>query len=125
LKYLGAYRGCNNLNQDLQKSDIVEDAIHFMRENVRKRITLKEIALYVGFSPSHFSSLFQRSTGSSPLNYFIHLKIQEACHQLDFSDMKINQISIMFGYEDSLYFSRIFSKIMGFSPSDYRKKKKG
>ncbi|WP_310558525.1 AraC family transcriptional regulator [Flavobacterium sp.] len=125
LKYLGTYRACNNQNQNTLQRDIIEEAIHFMRENVRKRITLKEIAQYVAYSPSHFSGLFQRNTGSSPLNYFIHLKIQEACHQLDFSDMKINQISMLVGFEDPLYFSRMFSKIMGSSPSAYRKKKKG
>lgn len=125
LKYLGAYRACNNLNQNLQLRDVAEEAIHYMRENVRKRITLKEIADYVGFSASHFSVLFHRKTGYSPLNYLIHLKIQEACHLIDFSDMKINQISLLVGFEDPLYFSRIFTKTMGTPPSNYRKKKKG
>lgn len=125
LKYLSAYRACNNVNQGLQQRDVAEEAIHYMRENVRKRITLKEIADYVGFSSSHFSLLFQRKTGYSPLNYLIHLKIQEACHQLDFTDMKINQISMLVGFDDPFYFSRIFTKTMGNSPSDYRKKKKG
>jgi AraC family transcriptional regulator, arabinose operon regulatory protein len=125
LKYLSTYRACNNLQQNLQQRDVVEEAIHYMRENVRKRITLKEIADYVGFSSSHFSVLFQRKTGYSPLNYLIHLKIQEACHLLDFSDMKINQISMLIGFDDPFYFSRIFTKTMGNSPSEYRKKKKG
>ncbi len=125
LKYMSAYRATTISHQDFQKRDIVEEAIHFMRENVRKRITLNEIADYIGFSPSYFSSLFQRKTGYSPLNYHIHLKIQEACHSLDFSDMKINQISMLVGFEDPFYFSRIFTKTMGISPSAYRKKKKG
>lgn len=125
LKYLSAYRANNDVNQAPQQRDVAEEAIHYMRENVRKRITLKEIANYVGFSSSHFSLLFQRKTGYSPLNYLIHLKIQEACHQLDFSDMKINQISMLIGFEDPFYFSRIFTKTMGISPSEYRKKKKG
>ncbi len=125
LKYLGAYRACNSPNQNLQLRDVAEEAIHYMRENVRKKITLKEIADYVGFSASHFSVLFHRKTGYSPLNYLIHLKIQEACHLIDFSDMKINQISLLVGFEDPLYFSRIFTKTMGSPPSDYRKKKKG
>lgn len=125
LKYLSTYRVCNNLNQQFQQRDVADEAIHYMRENVRKRLTIKEISDYVGFSPSHFSTLFQSRTGYSPLNYFIHLKIQEACHHLDFTDMKINQISMLVGFEDPLYFSRLFTKTMGNSPSDYRKKKKG
>jgi AraC family transcriptional regulator of arabinose operon len=124
LKYLSTYRACNNPHQHLQR-DLSDEAIHFMRENIRKRLTLKEIADYVGFSPSHFSAVFQNKTGYSPLSYFIHLKMQEACHHLDFSDMKINQISMLVGFDDQLYFSRIFTKTMDMSPSEYRKKKKG
>ena len=125
LKYLSTYRACNNSSQQLQQRDVADEAIHFMRENVRKRLTLKEIADYVGISQSYFSTLFQSKTGYSPLNYFIHLKIQEACHHLDFTDMKINQISLLVGFEDPFYFSRLFTKTMGNSPREYREKKKG
>ncbi|MCX6309352.1 MAG: AraC family transcriptional regulator [Bacteroidia bacterium] len=124
LKYLSTFRASESLNHPSWKRDVAEDAIHFMRENIRKRISLKELADYVGYSPSHFSSLFQQKTGYSPLNYFNHLKIQEACHFLDFSEMKVNQISMLIGIEDPMYFSRFFTKTMGYSPSDYRKKKK-
>lgn len=123
LKFLGAYRESIFSNQ--QKRDVADEAIHFMRENIHRRLTLKEIADYSGFSASHFSSLFQKKTGYSPLNYLSQLKIQQACHYLDFSDMKITQISAKIGFEDSLYFSRIFTKTMGLSPSEYRKNKKG
>lgn len=125
IKYLSSYRTSSNLNQQNQRRDVADEAIHFMRENVRKRLTLKEIAEYVEISPSHFSTLFHNKTGYSPLNYFIHLKIQEACHHLDFSDMKINQISMLVGFDDPFYFSRLFTKTMGISPSEYRAKKKG
>jgi len=125
LKYLSTFRAGNHAEQPSQQRDAADEAIHFMRENVRKRLYLKDIADYVGYSTSHFSSLFMQKTGYSPLNYFIHLKIQEACHFLDFSEMKVNQISMLIGFEDPFYFSRVFTKTMGDSPSDYRRKKKG
>jgi AraC family transcriptional regulator, arabinose operon regulatory protein len=125
LKYLSAYRAGNNVDQASPQRDVADEAIHFMRENIRKRLHLKDIAAFVGYSVSHFSALFLQKTGYSPLNYFIHLKIQEACHFLDFSELKMNQISMLIGFEDPFYFSRIFTKTMGESPSDYRKKKKG
>lgn len=123
LKFLGAYR--ESLYSTHQQRDLTDEAIHFMRENIHKRVTLKEIADFVGFSSSHFSALFQTKTGYSPLNYFTQLKIQQACHLLDFTDMKVNQVSVMIGYEDPFYFSRIFTKIMGHSPTEYRSKMKG
>jgi AraC family transcriptional regulator, arabinose operon regulatory protein len=123
LKYLSAYRACTTCNY--QERDIAEEAIHFMRENIHKRLTLKEISNYTGLSVSHFSSIFQKKTGYSALNYLSQLKIQEACHHLDFSNMKINQISMIIGFDDPFYFSRLFTKTMGVSPSEYRSRKKG
>jgi len=125
LKYLTTYRAVNQTGKPQQVREVADEAIHFMRENVRKRLTLKDIAAYVELSPSHFSTLFQSKTGYSPLNYFNHLKIQEACHHLDFSEMKINQISMLVGFDDPFYFSRLFTKTMGTSPSEYRERKKG
>lgn len=122
-KFLGEYRESLSASQNL--GDITSQAIHYMRENIHKSLTLKEISGFVGFSVSHFSSTFQKKTGFSPLNYFTQLKIQEACHFLDFSDMKINQIALKLGFDDPFYFSRTFTKTMGISPSDYRRKKKG
>ncbi|MBV4004894.1 helix-turn-helix transcriptional regulator, partial [Bacteroides thetaiotaomicron] len=57
--------------------------------------------------------------------YFNLLKMQQACLLLDTTDMKINQICYKIGIEDTYYFSRLFSKIMGMSPREYRKSKKG
>lgn len=50
--------------------------------------------------------------------------MQQACLLLDTTDMKINQICYKIGIEDTYYFSRLFSKIMGMSPREYRKSKK-
>lgn len=123
LKFLNAFR--TSLSDSQTPYDKVDEAIHFMRENVHKQLKLKEIAFYVGLSVSHFSLLFRKKTGIAPLNYFNQLRLQTACHYLDFSDMQVNQIAGITGFDDPLYFSRIFSKIMGCSPKEYRKRKKG
>lgn len=123
LHYVQQYRGA--VKQENDEGDLVAAAIHYMKENVEKKLTLKQIAGHIGYSSSHFSALFHARTGYSPLNYFNQLKIQQACRLLDFSNMKINQICYKTGIDDCYYFSRLFTKIMGMSPREYKKQKKG
>jgi AraC-like DNA-binding protein len=96
-----------------------------MKENIEKKLTLHDLSNFSAYSNSHLTTLFKDRTGYSPIDYFISLKIQKACQYLDHSTMKITQISPKVGMEDPLYFSRIFQKKMGMSPSEYRKKEKG
>lgn len=122
LRYWQQYR---NANRDEQTPDTVTVAIHYMKENLEKKLSLSDVALHTGYSSSHFSVLFHKRTGYTPLHYFNQLKIQQACHLLDFTEMKINQICYKIGIEDTYYFSRLFSKVMGMSPQAYKKLKKG
>lgn len=123
LKFLSAFRASQSSKDN--QSDILDDAVHFMRENLHKKLSVADIANYVGYSASHFTTLFHQKTGMAPVHYLTQLRIQQACHHLDFSPMKINQICALTGFDDPYYFSRIFHKTMGCSPSDYRKKVKG
>jgi AraC-like DNA-binding protein len=124
LHYLRQYRdaGKNDLGQ---QHDIVTVSIHYMKENLERRMSLDELAAHTGYSTSYFSNLFNKRTGYAPLTYFNQLKIRQACWLLDFTDMKINQICHKIGIEDTYYFSRLFSKTMGMSPSEYKRMKKG
>lgn len=124
LRYVQQFRNAAN-NTQAEEGNISKLAIHYMKENIEKHLDLQEIADQIGYSASHFSMLFKKQTGHSPLTYFNLLKIQQACQMLDTTDMKINQICYKIGIEDTYYFSRLFSKIMGMSPREYRKSKKG
>jgi len=123
MKFLGEYR--DSIELTTKKNDVIDDVIHFMHENIEHKLTLADIAIQAGLSTSHLSLLFHKKTYYSPLQYLNHLRIQKACQLLDFTDMKINQISPKVGFEDALYFTRIFKKNMGLSPSEYRDQKKG
>ncbi len=123
MKFIGEYRDSNAAGHE--RKDVVEEVIHYMCENISRKLSLEDLAKTVKLSASYFSNLFYHKTGYSPLRYLTHLRMQEACHYLDFTDMKINQISPLVGYEDPLYFSRLFTKTMRISPSEYRAQKKG
>lgn len=121
--YLASMRYLEQFRQAVKKEDtgnVVDAAIHYMRENIENRISIQDVIKYIGYSASRFATLFKQQTGKTPLNYFNQLKIQRSCSLLKNTDMKINQICYKIGIDDSLYFSRLFSKMMGMSPRDYR-----
>lgn len=107
------------------KGNIIQEAICFMQKNINKKLSLEEIAESVRYSPSHFGQLFLKKTGHTPLNYFTHMKIQKACQLLDFSDMKIKEIADKLSFYDQYHFTKVFIKILGESPSSYKKRNKG
>jgi len=86
-------------------------------------LTLKEIAEGVNLSGSHFSFIFRKKTGFSPIEYFNHLKVQKASQFLLFTDLRIKEIADKLGIKDPYYFTRMFTKLMGVSPATYRTKR--
>jgi transcriptional regulator GlxA family with amidase domain len=101
----------------------VDIAIEMMQNKIHETLSLEEIAQKVNLSASHFSNVFKKQTGFSPIEYFIHLKIQKASQYLLFTQLRIKEIASNLGIEDPYYFSRIFTRVMGLSPNEYRKKK--
>jgi len=120
LRYIDQYRNRATPTPDEETNQVIAAALHFMKENIEKRLALSEIAEFVGCSVSHFSHIFLSRMGQSPLAYLNNLKIDEAAHLLTTTDMKVNQICFKVGFDDPYYFSRLFSKIKGVSPRQYR-----
>ena len=119
--YLASMRYLRLYRPEAPTSPSLIDAVkHYMQENIEKRLTLEQIAHYTGYSPSHFSSLFRKATGESPLAYLNRLKIEHACLLLKTTDMRINQICHKVGISDNYYFSRLFKQYHGISPKQYR-----
>ncbi|HBO45770.1 MAG TPA: hypothetical protein DD670_17965 [Planctomycetaceae bacterium] len=101
----------------------LEKTALFMREHVAGRYTLQQFAQIAHMSPHHYCSLFKARYGFSPIEYFNRLKVRKAREMLDNDALQIRQIARRVGCDDPYYFSRLFRKIVGVSPRDYRNKK--
>ncbi|MDA3615496.1 AraC family transcriptional regulator [Polluticaenibacter yanchengensis] len=106
------------------KTSCVDMAISYMKDRINDNISLEEISRANNYSVSRFSNLFKQKTGYAPIDYFIQLKMQKACQELDFTEEPIKNIAYNLGFDDPYYFSRRFSKVIGVSPSKYRSIKK-
>jgi AraC-like DNA-binding protein len=98
----------------------VNKAIAFMQDHIHDLITLEQLSTVSALSSSHLNYLFKKSTRHAPIDYFLRIKIQAACRDLAFSDLPNKDIAALYGIEDPYYFSRLFKKITGFSPQQYR-----
>ncbi|MDR7372854.1 AraC family transcriptional regulator [Flavobacterium aquidurense] len=110
-----------NVNEKKKdEEDLIIKTIAYMKTKLAAKITLEDLAVMNDLSTSHFSLLFRKATSMSPLDYFIHLKLQHACLLLITSEVKIKNIAADLGYDDPYYFSRLFKKHMKISPLQYR-----
>ena len=113
----------SNLNKNAENT-IVNSVIDFMDNNLDKKYSLDEIAFQFNYSKSSLHNKFKNKTGYSVMVLFNLKKIQKACEYLNYTDLSIKEISFRVGFEDPLYFSRIFKNFMGESPRSYKKSKR-
>lgn len=114
---LSAFNNSSNLD--------IEAVESLMRNHLHQDMSLETLANYSQLSKFHFSKKFKELTDTSPIQHFINMKIQRACAQLDNSDDSIKQIAQSVGYNDPYYFSRLFKKMIGMSPKQYRDSRHG
>ena len=107
-------KGAGNLS-------IVGKASHYMEEHVSEKLTLTDICAYLGYSESYVARVFSAEVGCGPMTYLQRLKAARACRLLENTNLKINQIALMLGFDDPFYFSKFFTKAYGLSPKEYRK----
>lgn len=118
LRFLHQYR--MDSGSESEPIEMVNASVHYMEENICRRLKLDEIASYIGYSPSRYSEVFRKSMGCPPMEYFNRIKIKYACRLLERSKFSVQQISNRIGIEDPYYFSRLFKKVTGVSPTAYR-----
>lgn len=98
----------------------IEMAIALMEKNLAQDLTPEAMAQAAGLSSSHFSRLFRKWTGHSPMEHLLQLRIRKAKELLGDVHLTIKEVANLSGFKDPSYFSKIFMRLDGLPPSQYR-----
>lgn len=104
----------NNLN------DYTQEAIQYVEKNIKKNITLEEVAKNINITPHYLSKIFKKEVGINFVTYVTDRKIDLAKEILADKNIPIVNISISLAFNQPNYFSKVFKKKVGVTPSEYR-----
>lgn len=99
----------------------VDQAIRWFTLNYAQPTTIEAVADSLGYHRTHFSKLFKKYTGMSPLQFLTKIRMERAKQLLRKEPLTVEQVASSVGYTDALYFSRQFKRWHGMPPSDFRK----
>ncbi len=98
--------------------------VYLSKNFANPNLMLQDVASEVGISQSHFSTVFAQETGITFTQYLTGLRIAKAKELLEATPMRSSEIAFQVGYNDAHYFSYLFKKHTGLTPSEYRKSNK-
>ncbi|MFH5184509.1 response regulator [Paenibacillus sp. TAB 01] len=108
------------LNRSGNYKDPMTEAKAYIDSHLSREVTLEEVAEMVGLTPTYFSSLFKRMTNETFVQYRIKKRIEKAQSLLALPHVKMSDVASEVGYEDYPHFTKMFKKMTGLSPSEYR-----
>ncbi len=114
-----------NINNSVQRknnNNLITDITEYIEVNYKDIITLEQITREFLISKEYLCRLIKKNLGISVMSYLNIVKIKHADELLTNTDMNITEISFECGFNSSTYFGRIFKKIIGVTPSEYRKR---
>jgi two-component system response regulator YesN len=105
-----------------QQRGLLIQAVEFIDEHYpEESISLDKVARKVNISPNYFSAMFSQEVGQTFIDYLTSKRIGEAKRMLRKTDKRSSEIAFAIGYKDPHYFSFVFKKVTGCTPSEYRR----
>ncbi len=104
-----------------EKNHLVELAREYVEEHYYENLMLADVAQKAGISAGYLSTLFQRQLSKGFVDYLNEVRIEHACTYLRQNYLKTYEVAYKVGFKDEKYFSKVFKKVKGQSPSEYRK----
>ncbi|MFB9758419.1 helix-turn-helix domain-containing protein [Ectobacillus funiculus] len=108
------------LDRENSSRGLIAVAQKFIEENLAERIDFSDYARMNNISPGYFRAIFKSATGLPPVEYLNRLRIVRAIEYLKDDTLSISDVSAVVGIYDANYFSRLFRKFIGYSPSEFR-----
>lgn len=108
-------------SRDSKYLPVLQNAADYIKENYARDLTLEEVAQAVHISPYYLSHLFKEELGVTFIGYLTKVRIEQAKILLLETNLTIQQISYMVGYQDSSYFTKVFKKLEGRTPTQFRR----
>ncbi|REE88506.1 two-component system response regulator YesN [Paenibacillus taihuensis] len=103
------------------ESDLLLTLKRYIREHAHEDLSLERIAAHVDRNPFYVSKLFKEYFGMNYIDYLTECRVETAKQLMQDPDKSLKEITFEIGYNDPNYFSRVFRKIVGSTPTDYRK----
>ena len=103
------------------KNYSIELAKDYIEDHYFEPLTLNMVADKVGITPAYLSSLFSQHMGVTLIDYLNEVRIDHACVYLKQNYFKTYEIAYKVGYRDEKYFSKVFRKVKGMTPSEYKR----
>jgi two-component system, response regulator YesN len=103
-----------------EQQNPIQVAKEWIKNNLGDNITIKKIAQQVYMNPNYFCDYFKNQTGETILDYVTSARLEKAKELLEKTDLKIYDIALSVGYQDTKYFSRLFKQWLGQTPSQFR-----
>ncbi len=95
--------------------------VEYLHDNFNQDFTNEELLNIANLSPYYFIRLFKKETGKTPQQYLVELKIDKAKELLAFSNYSVTEICFLCGFSEHSHFSKVFKKLTGLTPLNYRK----
>ena len=112
-----------NTDKDEKSVSTIEQAKRYIEANYNKEISLDDVSREVDISPYYFSKLFKDETGVNFIEYLTNIRLDRAKELLGSSDLSMKEICLEIGYADPNYFSRMFKKNLGVTPTEFKEGK--
>ncbi|GBF77166.1 hypothetical protein PA598K_05700 [Paenibacillus sp. 598K] len=109
----------NRAPRQPQTLDKLDRTIAYMKQQYRSTITREQLAELAGLHPDHYSRIFRKYKGVSPMDYLAHLRIEQAKTLLRQTELSVVEVGQRVGYADPYHFSRRFKQLTGISPAGY------